>query len=453
MNKTGYLLSLVVFLFWMSSCSSTKLSKSVSRIPLADDSLLLNAHTGILVFDPASGKKIFSHQEAKYFVPASNTKIVTCYVAMKYLGDSLKGLTWVDADTAIIIFPTGDPTFLHPDFIGQQVVNFLKTQQKPIYLSSGTWDSKPYGKGWNWDDYADDYMPERSAFPVYGNVIRWHQAISKKENPQTTSDTIDRFIYSDPEINWPVEFGKPNSQGSFNVSRDQFSNSYTINEGGIKEIYSDVPFITNGDATALELLKDTVHREIKILPEAQKTYNTTGRVVHSINSVHVDSMLKSMMYNSDNFFAEQSLLMVSQQQSGKMNETELIRRTLSSDLSGFPQPPSWVDGSGLSRFNLFSPEDMVWILNKMKNEFGVARINSVFPTAGIGTLKLYSPALKNKLFAKTGSLTGVTALSGYLNTASGKTLIFSFLINNHRQSAAAIRKKIDEFLVDLYNKY
>ncbi len=453
MSKSSFLISLIAVLFVMGSCSSAKQSKSVRYVPLAGDSILLNAHTGLLVLDPATGNKIFGYQESKYFVPASNTKIVTCYVAMKYFGDSLKALRWVDADTAIIIYPTGDPTFLHPDFKTQTVVDFLKSVSKPVYISTAGWDTKVYGKGWNWDDFSDDYMPERSIFPVYGNTIRWHQAISKKENPQTAADTIDRFIYSDPEINWPVEFGKPDLSGSLTVRRDQFSNSFTINEGGIKEVYRDVPFITNGTATAIELLKDTIHRELRLLPETEKSFSNSGKSLQTIHSVPSDSMLKAMMYNSDNFFAEQALLMAALEQSGKMNETDMIRKVLANDLAGFPQTPTWVDGSGLSRYNLFSPEDMVWLLSKMKNEYGAARINAIFPTAGSGTLKLYSPVLKNKLFAKTGSLTGVNALSGYLITASGKTLVFSFMINNHRQTGASIRKKMDEFLVDIYNRY
>jgi D-alanyl-D-alanine carboxypeptidase/D-alanyl-D-alanine-endopeptidase (penicillin-binding protein 4) len=49
-------------------------------------------------------------------------------------------------------------------------------------------------------------MAERSPFPIYGNVVRWYQVKSKKENPTTPADTVDTFIYSDPELDGPVDF-------------------------------------------------------------------------------------------------------------------------------------------------------------------------------------------------------------------------------------------------------
>lgn len=435
------------------SCSTQKNIASPSPViqPL-NDSLLKHAHTGIYVYEPATGKAVIDYQSDKYFTPASNTKIITCYAAMKYLGDSLIGATWIDLDSAIVLFPQGDPSFLHPDFPGQAIVDFIKEQQKPVYVSDVFWKTSALGSGWSWDDYSEDYMPERSAFPVYGNVIRWHQAVSKKENPLTVTDTIDRFIYSDPEINWPVEFGRPEPKGSFHVEREWRSNAFTITEGGNKESYRDVPFITHGILTALELLQDSVHKPVHVF---SKEIITIGENIfpEPILSVKKDSLLKPMMHRSDNFFAEQLLLMISLYRIGKMDEAAAIGKILNDDLKAFPQKPTWTDGSGLSRFNLFSPQDFVWILSKMKNEFGIERIRELFPTAGDGTLRLYAPALKNKLYAKTGSLTGVLSLSGFLQTASGKELVFSILINNHRQSAASIRNAINEMLLKLYNSY
>ncbi|WP_336515231.1 D-alanyl-D-alanine carboxypeptidase/D-alanyl-D-alanine-endopeptidase [Pollutibacter soli] len=433
------------------SCSTQKnvASPVIKRL---NDSLLKYAHTGIYVYEPAAGKVVIDYQSDKYFTPASNTKIITCYAAMKYLGDSLIGATWIDLDTAIVIYPQGDPSFLHPDFSGQAIVDFIKEQQKPVYISDIFWKTTALGSGWSWDDYSEDYMPERSAFPVYGNVIRWHQAVSKKENPLSVADSIDRFIYSDPEINWPVEFGRPEPKGKFQVERDWRTNAFTINEGGNTETYKDVPFITHGIHTALELLQDSVHKPVHVFT---KEIITIGENLFPVPilSVKRDSLLKPMMHRSDNFFAEQLLLMISLYRIGNMNESVAISSMLKNDLKDFPQKPTWADGSGLSRFNLFSPQDFVWILSKMKNEFGMERIRGLFPTAGEGTLRYYDRALKNKLFAKTGSLTGVLSLSGYLQTASGKELVFSVLINNHRQTAASIRTTINEMLLNLYNSY
>ena len=75
-----------------------------------------------------SGKYWYNYQGDKYFVPASNTKIPTCYAAMKYLGDSLVGLRYhyETRYSFIRIMPTGDPTFLHPILKRNHVLNSLQ---------------------------------------------------------------------------------------------------------------------------------------------------------------------------------------------------------------------------------------------------------------------------------------------------------------------------------------
>ena len=71
---------------------------------------------------------------------------------------------------------------------------------------------------------------------------------------------------------------------------------------------------------------------------------------------------------------EQTLLMVSHVLLGQMNEQLLIDSLLKTVYKELPQRPRWVDGSGLSRYNLFSPEDFVWLLNKLQQEFGMERM-------------------------------------------------------------------------------
>ena len=83
----------------------------------------------------------------------------------------------------------------------------------------------------------------------------------------------------------------------------------------------------------------------------------------------------------------------------------------------------------------------------MKNEFGMNRIKTIFPTGGTGTLSNYYKNDSGYIFAKTGSLSGVVALSGFLYTKKNKLLIFSVLINNHHSSSTMIRKAIESFLL------
>ncbi len=92
------------------SCSLQKKINTVAKEHVLDIPDLQTAHIGISIYEPASGKYWYNYQSNKYFVPASNTKIFTCYAGMKYLGDSLTGLLYTEDNNSLLIVPTGDPT-------------------------------------------------------------------------------------------------------------------------------------------------------------------------------------------------------------------------------------------------------------------------------------------------------------------------------------------------------
>src|SRR5215467_11760817 len=169
-NKLLPFLAVVAFY----ACNPSKqISRSAQTI--LKDSSLTTAHVGISIYEPATNKYWYNYQGDHYFVPASNTKIPTCYAAMKYLGDSLKTFLKTENDTAILLIPTGDPTLLHPEFKKQPAINFLQATSKKIFTTDILWKEEALGSGWSWNDYNDSYMAERSPMPVYGNLIKWVQ--------------------------------------------------------------------------------------------------------------------------------------------------------------------------------------------------------------------------------------------------------------------------------------
>ncbi len=445
LSRSGIINQLVVFyvslfsFLLLASCSAPQKMAKQLRKNLLNDSALTNAHVGVAVFDVAANQFLYQHNSNKFFVPASNTKLPTLYAGMKWLGDSLVGLQYKEQNDTLFLQPTADPTLLHPDYKQQPVYEFLKKQNKPLVISNGNWETKALGYGWAWDDYLGYYMTERSSLPVYGNIIKWIQQrnIEQKENGKDTSTSV----FTDPEINWKATFSTQKTT-AFVVTRPRTENIYTISEGKEMKRELEIPFVTNGILSALELLNDTLHKEIKEL-NFQISKLSNLQIIYSQPS---DSMFKPLMHRSDNFFAEQTLLMVSDKLLGYMDEQKLIDSLLKTDLSGFPQKPKWVDGSGLSRYNLFTPEDFVWLLGKMKDEFGLERLKTILPTGNTGTLRNYYKDETGLIFAKTGSLTGHIALSGFLITAKNKLLIFSVLVNNHHTSATAVRRAVEQFL-------
>jgi D-alanyl-D-alanine carboxypeptidase/D-alanyl-D-alanine-endopeptidase (penicillin-binding protein 4) len=431
-------------IIFLASCSVSRNIQKLADKNLFSDSVLTDAHTGIAVFDADANKFIYNYQADKYFVPASNTKIISLYAGMKYLKDSLVGLRYKETVDTLFIVPSGDPSFLHPDFSSQPVFDFLKKQSKPIAITTNSWKAQALGEGWMWDDYNDAYMTERSPFPVYGNVIRWIQV--RDSGSIAAMAREEAFIYSEPDISWKVNFSGDTAAQVFLVQRSLTENKFFITQGREINAERNVPFITNGLQSALELLKDSLGKTI----DSSATIIRPDGIVHSQPS---DSLFKIMMYRSDNFYAEQVLLMAANEKQGVMDDRGMIQYLLGNDLAGFPQTPRWADGSGLSRYNLFTPQDFVWVLHKMKNEFGMERLKAIFPTGGKGTLSNYYHSDSGFIYAKTGTMSGVLSLSGYLYTKTGKLLIFSVLVNNHRQPAWMIRRKMESFLHGLRVKY
>lgn len=446
-----YSIFLAGFLLVFASCSTQRQISKAANTALFQDSTVQHAHVGISLYDPSTKKYLYSHNAQKYFVPASNTKLFSCYAALKYLGDSLPGIKYWENDTALYLVPTGDPSLLHTDFKKNPVIDFLQKTKKSVYIIDSNWKETALGSGWSWNDYNDNYMAERSALPVYGNTIHWVQEIAEGVSNEAQEDQTPS-IYSIPEINWKVRFNAGIQRKAFFVQRNRDENVFMITEGKEKKKEQDVPFVTYGLQSALELLPDTIGKQITYLAELTKKQKQPVKL-STVYSQPVDSLLQPMMYRSDNFYAEQSLLMVSQVKLGEMNDGKLIDTLLKTDLRDLPQKPRWVDGSGLSRYNLFSPNDFVTLLQKMQQEFGMKRLQAILPTGGKGTLSNLYKQDSNYIFAKTGTLSGVVALSGYLYTKKNKLLIFSVLINNHTGSAGAIRRGVETFLNGIRSRY
>ncbi|MEN9685414.1 MAG: D-alanyl-D-alanine carboxypeptidase/D-alanyl-D-alanine-endopeptidase [Bacteroidota bacterium] len=419
----------------LSSCSIQKKISKEANQDILQTADFAAAHVGISIYDPSTDQYLYNYQADKFFVPASNTKIFTCYAAMKYLGDSLIGIRYVNKGNGIIeVEANGDPSFLHPNFPNQPMLDFLKKQNK-ILLTDDNWKDNALGSGWAWDDFNSDYMPERSMLPVYGNLVSFSNKGSFSANPS--------FFQK------PLEDAVVNAKGNFTVRREFGSNQFYLRPSATRFSATAIPFYTAGNKVLLQLLNDTIQNKVELI---HSRIDRSSDLV-SLYTQSTDSLLKIMMHVSDNFFAEQCLLMISNNRLAYMNTAKIIDTLLKADLSDLPQKPKWVDGSGLSRYNLFSPRDFVAILTKMKNEFSWNRITNIFETGGTGTISNYYKNYAGRIYAKTGSLSNHIALSGYLITKKGKQLIFSVLVNAHQAPVANIRKGVEKLLTSVMDKY
>jgi serine-type D-Ala-D-Ala carboxypeptidase/endopeptidase (penicillin-binding protein 4) len=403
-----------------------------------NDTVIRTGIVGISIYEPATKKYVYNYNEEKNFVPSSNTKLFTLYAGLKYLGDSLLAANMYESHDSIYFQPTGDPTFLHKDFKKQPLLDLLKSKNKKIcYVPFWNDKFQKWGSGWSWNDYGDYYMAERNRFPIYGNV--WSVFLNENKLTSIPPNIIKNGFFE--ELAPSLNFGK-----KYLIVRDLAKNKYRFESSDENFTPQEIPFITDElgifNPLQLSLLKDALS-----LQNDSITFILNNNIPwKKFYSQPVDSMFRPMMYRSDNFFAEQTLLMVSNKKLGFMSDQLIIDSLLKTDLKEIPTKPIWVDGSGLSRYNLFSPKNFIFILEKLRNEFGINRMKNLLPTGGQGTLTNYYVKDAGFIYAKTGSMGGHVALSGYLFTKNNKMLEFSVIINNFIGSGRAARRAIEQLL-------
>jgi D-alanyl-D-alanine carboxypeptidase/D-alanyl-D-alanine-endopeptidase (penicillin-binding protein 4) len=436
MRSIFYYLNVSLILFLLASCGMPAQIQRTANRQIISHPSLQPAHVGISVADAATGEHLFNHQADKYFVPASNTKLFTCMAALQTLGDSLLTFRWVDKGNGTIeVEANGDPTFLHPDYKQQPAFEWLRQQQR-ILITDQHWKDNGMGAGWAWDDYSSDYMAERSFLPLYGNLANFQL---QKGILNSIPPRYERLLQ--PSVN---------SYGArFNITRPAGVDSFYLVPSVRNFSGASIPFHVTGAVQLAGMLADTLRQKVEYAnfklerrPDVKLQY-----------SQPTDSVLAVMMHRSDNFFAEQLLLMTSNEKLGFMNTRRIIDTLLNNEWKDIPQRPKWVDGSGLSRYNLFTPNDFVWLLQRMKDKYDWQRISHILPTGDEGTLKGLYKNYAGKIYAKTGTLSNHVALSGFLLTQKGRTLIFSILVNAHQTSAGEIRKQIETFLTGIIDRY
>ena len=392
-------------------------------------------HTGFVLYDPERSKTIFDFNGDRYFTPASNTKIFTLYTALKILGDSVPALKYVQRNDSLIFWGTGDPSFLYTEvFYDSTVYSFLRDSDRPLYFSTSNFHTTHFGEGWAWDDYNSGYSPERSPFPVYGNIV---SIIADQGILRVTPD------YFVPAI--AVGEEKENTE----IIRDLDSNVFIAHASKevaeVKEIR--VPFKTDS-STLIALLADTLKRPVNIVSTPFSSSTNT------LFSIHLDSLYSVMMQDSDNFIAEQLLLMCANVLSDSLKPEIAIDYMKKNHLADLPDEPVWVDGSGLSRYNLFTPRSIVKLWQKISDEVPQDRLFPLLATGGVnGTIRKWYQKEKPYIFGKTGSLSNNHCLSGFLITKKGTVLIFSFMNSNFTATGNSIRRNMQSILEAIYEHY
>ena len=426
----------VAIIFSLHSCKTEQ--KQLKT--LFKNSAIVNDHlTGFALYDMDSRQMLYSLNASKYFTPASNTKLLTFYTSLKMLGDSVPALKYQTRGDSLFFWGTGDPSFLERDLKGTNAIEFLKQQHKKLFYCTGTYQNKPFGNGWAWDDYNDYYQSEISGLPIESNLI--NISVDQAGHLQTEPAYFKKYLKLDSNYH-PV---------GFKMQRNYINNMLVypaINAPiGFKQT---IPWQTNDEITK-ELLQDTLKQPIQLLKRQMPTDAKT------IYDAPADSVYRKMLLTSDNFIAEQLLLVCSSIKYGYLNSDSVRQYALKNYLADLPDKPQWADGSGLSRLDLMTPRAMIALLNKIADLIGDdKRMHNLLPAGGVsGTLKFAYKTDNGEPFvwAKTGSLSNNYNQSGYIITRKKRRLAFCFMNNNFTSSSKTVRDEMERIITYIHEKY
>ena len=413
---------LFVFLFlgysvlWGQNFSEKRILRQLQKIEAFE-----NAHIGISISPLEVSKPIASYQASKYMTPASNTKLLTFLGAYEQF-DKLPALTYaLESDSIIHFRSTGYPLLFHPFYKDTILDSFFNQKAFWNYHISKI-APRPMGAGWAWDDYSYYYAAESSTFPIYGNVVEAKviaQAIQ----------TVPAFFESHTVLDSSAKaYSRIRKQNQFQYNPTKWIQGDTIYH----------PFITS-DSLFVKLLSKQTNQKIEMFsdstPQLKWNFLHTGQE---------KTLYKALLQDSDNGIAEALLLMISQQNFNTMQPEKAIELLLQQWEPWLVDPIEWVDGSGISRYNMITPRTLVEVLKKIHQKVGWDTIKDYFSKGASLDVSKEDPSAV--IYAKTGTLRHNFNLSGYLVLPKGKVYAFSIMVNHHNTSTAEVRKGIGVLL-------
>lgn len=442
-NLSNYLLLLCSLCIYtplaaqkLSAGEHRKLEQLIDKSPVFS-----KMFTGFALLDPETKELLCQRNGDRYFTPASNTKIFTFYTAYKILGDSLPALHYIVRGDSLIFWGAGHPALLHAELPPDStVITFLRQHKGGLFFCPNNFKDDRFGPGWAWDDYRDYYQPERSPLPIYGNVVRYKK--TGIGSPQALPPLFNALTSHDTRL--------PNDEVRF--LRQEFDNIFTYNNLARDERYynKETPFFTS-PGWVVKLLADTLRRGVVLLDD----YPMPEKGLKTIYLRAGDGLYRKLMQESDNFIAEQLLLMCSDKLNGTLRADNAIAYARYNLFRDLPDELIWSDGSGLSRYNLFTPRAIVKALHKLYLEMPQDRLFNIMAAGGAtGTIRgWYGGKEGPYVYAKTGTLRNVHCLSGFLCTQSGRILIFSFMHNAFIGGPTPVKEEMANILQWIWEHY
>ena len=422
---------------------------------LLDNEFFQRATAGIAVYDLTDQKQLYAHNEKRLCRPASNMKLLTSATALSVLTPEYSfktGLLYtgvIDQSGSLTgdLFLVGgfDPELKSADLdtlillIREAGINSVEGN---LYLDATMADSTFWGKAWSWDDDMEAFQPYLSPIPLNKGVVKLKVIpASPGRAPIIRTEPESSFIQVVNRATTVWRNADP-PRNSLRFSREFVGNyNRIVVSGSISasvSAYETMISLKNPYGYVLTLFSEKLAEQfpngnIHAAGLAQLPANALilGHVAHSMAEV-----VTQLNKESDNLNAEMLLYAMGYQQDATITSTEkgiAVVQQMIGQMGLNPKGYSIVDGSGLSNQNYLTPELLVTVLKYMYQSPDFELFRQSLPIAGVdGTLenRMKGSAAYRKVTAKTGSLTGVSTLSGYVKARNGHLLAFSVMIQN-----------------------
>ena len=440
------ILSLILLLLFFScTCEAKNFKQSVNSV--INDSKISQNSISISVKDADTGAKVYSLNDKILFHPASVQKLLTIVPIVEILGNdyNFKTELYSRGNSAYVIKLGADPYLSTSDL--KELVNRINQEQvKNIYIDDSIVEQKDWGEGWQWDDDLNTFMPRFNAYNLDGNIISI-TVMPTTEGRQAT--IINSSKYPLAFFNY-VTTG---NQTNIKISRNNIIAANAIKlEGTVNSPYQTS--ITNNNLKRYFEVKLTNALEDRNI-YLKETYGTTtvkpsdkkiGKVFRPIK-IAVDDILQ----NSNNMAIE-SIAKIAAGKYYKKQGTDTDAINLFNkfyEQYGLNKSRiKIVDASGVSKNNLTDADFITEYLVKNQSE----KVMDSLAQPGVGTLTERMLPLKNNLKAKTGTLSDISSIAGYLTARNGNKYAFCIIINDPASSNTSKKNLENYILRELYMK-
>ena len=418
---------------------------------MMSDPVLKNADWGFVVYDPKTKKVVSSYNESTPLVPASTTKLLTTETAINLLGENFRWITQLEYSGEI-------------DAEGTLNGNLYIVGSGDPLIGTGKAGSAKYGDIVN--DFIYAISEEKGIKKINGDIII--QTALFKENK--TPFLPENIVWMD-QNNYYLPVGttkdiEPRNEkllSSAKSSTDKKNKYYYVSPYVNKMVFTDdyagSTYTTNlPDAPAYlanSLRSNLIKRKLpisgKVISKMSDSEPEARKLITAYRSPTLSEIIKDTNKRSDNANAEALLRMVGFQKKGDQS-LESGRAVVTEHLAkaGFEMDGlTYIDGSGLSHSNKVTPLSQVKFLSSLMTSKYFNSFFSSLPIGGEdGTLKrMFNESdASGRIFAKTGTLNKVKALTGFIKTDSGRTLAFSILVNKYSGSVSQVKRKMEELL-------